>query len=116
MPVTIVDDVEILDNAAIIAENFNIGNLTPQIETQFGALQWCARRRLIKNTTNCTTCNSPAAIIKYTKGNDGYRWSCYRHNFTKSVRNASFFGKSLAVAKTNLVGVHVGQELPTTTD
>ena len=39
---------------------------------------------------NCPTCNELCTLSQYNS-QDGFRWRCFRHNFTQSVRVNSFF-------------------------
>ena len=90
----IVDNCDILDDNAIRTDNVRLINLIPEINGQFGAIQWLARHRLIHNQVNCGVCRNPCRLIRYAQGCDGWRWRCYQHNFTQSIRFNSFFSKS----------------------
>jgi hypothetical protein len=50
----IVNENEILDRVTIMREDWNLHRI--YFETTLSALQWCTRRRLIKNSVECPTC------------------------------------------------------------
>ena len=76
----------IMEVDAIVDESWRLVTLAPEISTKIQTLEWLVRRRLIKNEVLCATCQQPARLTAYVQGTDGYRWKCYRHNFTQSVR------------------------------
>ena len=57
---------------------------------KISTLEWFAEKRLISNSVNCPTCNELCTLSQYNS-QDGFRWRCFRHNFTQSVRVNSFF-------------------------
>jgi hypothetical protein len=72
----IVNENEILDRVTIMGEDWNLQRL--YFETTLSALQWCARRRLIKNSVECPTCQIAKFFIKRNDRGDGYTgWSRY---------------------------------------
>ena len=74
-----------------------LGVETRTIETTY---QWCARHRLIMNSSHCGTCNVDMSLTKLTRCNDGYRWHCRGCGKYTSVRAGSFFQRShLPIAK-----------------
>lgn len=90
----IVEPATVFNNVQISEEQVTFTQLNDAISDDFSMLQWAARRKLIRNSVTCTTCNQPAALNRYTQGTDGYRWRCSAHNFTHSVRSGSFFANS----------------------
>nr|XP_047129383.1 uncharacterized protein LOC124809361 [Hydra vulgaris] len=58
------------------------------------ALQWLAKRRLIKNRVYCENCNTQFGLNAYQDAEDGYRWKCKGCNKRKSVRDGSFFSQT----------------------
>ena len=93
-PTRIVDPNEILDVAHIRTEPWRQKTLFAHLADNDSALQWCARRRLIRNTLICPHCQQLCRFIRYNQGIDGRRWACATCDFTKSVRDNSFFSKS----------------------
>jgi len=68
--------------------------LIPALSTTDNSMTWLARRRLLKNAVNCTSCGQPASLVRYDEGQDGKRWSCRGCNWRQSVRDGSFFSGS----------------------
>ena len=91
---SVIPEADIMEVDAIVDESWRLVTLAPEISTKIQTLEWLARRRLIKNEVLCATCQQPARLTAYVQGTDGYRWKCYRHNFTQSVRHGSFFTRS----------------------
>ncbi|GFR74476.1 hypothetical protein ElyMa_000431200 [Elysia marginata] len=90
----LVDPAIILTDPELRAEKINFTDLNLAIVDNLDMLQWAARRKLLRNTVLCATCNQPVSLNRYAQGVDGYRWRCNAHKFTMSVRNASFFESS----------------------
>src|SRR6218665_3008628 len=90
----IVDDAEVLSRAEIAAEDVNALVLADQISTPEKCLEWCARRRLVRNVVLCSRCQSPASLNNYKAGQDGKRWKCQPCGVVRSIRDGSFFAKS----------------------
>jgi transposase-like protein len=91
-PTSIVD--EILPIDAVLQENWRLLNLGFSILQPMSALQWLAKRRLIKNNVYCENCNTQFGLNAYQDAEDGYRWKCKGCNKRKSVRDGSFFSES----------------------
>jgi transposase-like protein len=88
----IVNENEILDRVTIMGEDWNLHRI--YFETTLSALQWCARRRLIKNSVECPTCQIAKSFIKRNDRGDGYKWRCRNCLANTSVRSGSFFSQS----------------------
>jgi len=84
----------ILNPQIIRTELWRLSSLSQEFIKPLAALQWCAARRLIRNSMPCTGCNQLCTLCTYTQGIDGKRWSCQHCNFRKSVRDGSFFSAS----------------------
>ena len=75
------------DILAIVPHLITLGG---RFHDKISTLEWFAERRLISNSVNCPTCNELCTLSQYNS-QDGFRWRCFRHNFTQSVRVNSFF-------------------------
>lgn len=75
-------------------EIWRLRTLLPNLNDTDIALQWCARRRLIRNTMTCGACNRLCTLNRYNEGVDGRRWACNGCGCRKSVRVGSFFERS----------------------
>ena len=72
----------------------NLSKLEQKLSDTQQALQWCAQRRLTKNTFDCLRCQLPCSLTRYAQGIDGCRWACESCGYRKSVRDGSFFARS----------------------
>ena len=93
-PVNIVDPGEILENDAILNEDWRLTTLFMELTTPQDAIVWLARHRLLKNNFRCERCDQPCRLVAYEKGIDKKRWKCSHCKLTKSIRDESFFSKS----------------------
>ena len=87
------------DILAIVPRLITLGG---RFHDKISTLEWFAERRLISNCVNCPTCNELCTLSKYNS-QDGFRWRCFRHNFTKSVRANSFFEGAKVSLDTSIV-------------
>lgn len=95
MKITIVPDHEIMTRQQMRDEGiWRLATLLPELSQTEEALNWCARRKLVKNNMTCTRCHRPCALNRYRQGVDGVRWACDRCGVRKSVREGSFFSRS----------------------
>ncbi|XP_014784955.1 putative uncharacterized protein DDB_G0294196 [Octopus bimaculoides] len=87
---------QVLTDAEIRDEKWTLNSLSKSIGDpgSLDILEWLAKRRLIRNTYTCTTCNIPCGVNKYTGCEDKYRWYCSRCKNRKSIRTDSVFDKS----------------------
>lgn len=93
--VNIVPNNEVMTSFDIRNEEvWRLATLLPEISDTESALQWCARRRLIKNGMSCGVCQQQCKLHLYSHGVDGCRWACEGCGFRKSVREGSFFARS----------------------
>jgi len=90
----IVDDAEIITVAEIVAEDYTALVLADQLKDTESCLQWCARRRLLRNSVLCSRCNQPVSLNNYKALQDGKRWKCRPCQLVVSVRHGSFFHNS----------------------
>ncbi|KAG1649389.1 hypothetical protein GQR58_029058 [Nymphon striatum] len=79
---------------AIVEEKVTGFSLFPSLLNKMNTLQWAASRGLIANTVTCSFCNQPCVLAAHPRLNDGWRWRCYRDNFTRTVRYGSYFFNS----------------------
>lgn len=106
-PTEVVNVGQIMTFHDIIAEDrWNLLTLIPEIATNKLCIQWLAKRRLIINTCLCNICHMPARLVAYSRGVDGYQWSCQGCSFGKSVRDGSFFTKSHLSLKQILIMIY----------
>ena len=75
------------DILAIVPRLITLGG---RFHDKISTLEWFVERRLISNSVNCPTCNELCTLSQYNS-QDGFRWRCFRHSFTQSVRVNSFF-------------------------
>ncbi|KAK6990124.1 hypothetical protein BgiMline_013399 [Biomphalaria glabrata] len=86
-----------MDRVDVRHEFWNLSALLPHLEADV-VLEWCARRRLVKNELRCENCNDHCSLVRYIQGADGYRWCCNKCGTRKSVRHGSFFtGSHLSI-------------------
>jgi hypothetical protein len=71
-PTSIIRFDEILSLEAILAVNWTLLLLVPEITDNFKCIQWCARRRLLQNTISCNKCNSACNFKKDLHKGDQY--------------------------------------------
>jgi transposase-like protein len=87
----IVEQNLLITHDAIMMESCNLVELSAAISTNLSTVQWLARRRLIRNSCNCPSCQDLMVLCVYSQGTDEYRWSCSSCHQSKSVRFGSFF-------------------------
>ena len=58
------------------------------------ALEWLARRRLIRNCVRCPGCNNWFRLNMESRRTDGFIWKCSRCQRMTSVRSGSFMEKA----------------------
>lgn len=92
MAVVIVENHEIMNEVAIAQENCNLIQLA--FVDKMEVLEWCARRRLIRNSVQCLNCQIDKTLISRADCGDGYRWQCRRCKSRTSIRDLSFFVRS----------------------
>ena len=110
---TIVDPAEILDAAYIQNESWCIASLTLNLNDTDAALVWLARRRLLRNSVICDSCQEPCKLMTYSQGIDGKRWACQPCGLRKSVREGSFFTKSHLTLKQIVMMIYCfAQDMP----
>lgn len=88
-------------------ENWCLASLLENTHDTITALQWCARRGLIRNTLICANCLHICTFQKYSRGIDLYRWVCSRCGSKKSLREGSFFSRSHLQIQQILVMVYI---------
>jgi hypothetical protein len=105
----IVDPIEILNHAQVLAERTLVFELAvPTLDT-WQCLQWCAKRGRIANQRMCTYCGQ-LANLRYD-GNiiDRCRWRfrCRNdHEYAASVRQGSFFTKNHEPIRVLVLFIH----------
>ena len=67
---------QIMNAQVMRLESWRLTTLSPELTDNDQALQWCARRRLVRNSVTCTNCNRPCTLRRYAQGIDGRRWCC----------------------------------------
>ncbi len=67
------------------------------------ALEWLARRRLIKNSMRCPGCQGWFRLNRESRKTDGYIWKCSRCVKMKTVRSGSFAEKSMLSLKQAMI-------------
>jgi transposase-like protein len=90
--VQIVEPQFILNAAVIANENWNLYNL--HFDGELAILEWLAKRRLIRNSSLCPTCQIQMSFIKRNDIIDKWRWQCRLCKASASVRKNSFFSHS----------------------
>ena len=99
-PTTIVDANDVLDLDIIALENWTLMTLLGALAENLNCLQWCERRRLIKNSVACEQCNNAASFTTCERIQDKFRWKCSRCSWARSVRHGSFFsGSNIGIVK-----------------
>lgn len=93
-PITIVDPSELMDEEDILEEKITLMSIAIIIPDAFEAIKWCARRRLIKNSLLCETCNVPCGLLTCTQQSDGKMWCCRLCKERTSIRKGSWFERS----------------------
>uniref|UniRef100_A0A0L8GWY5 ISXO2-like transposase domain-containing protein n=1 Tax=Octopus bimaculoides TaxID=37653 RepID=A0A0L8GWY5_OCTBM len=88
----IVPENEILTRELILEEYWNITELCSN--SRHRMLEWCARRRLIRNKFTCDDCLVPCGLVARGDRIDGKEWYCKNCKQRKSVRYSSFFERS----------------------
>lgn len=93
-PTVIVPTEDILGVEHLLVEDWNLLRLIPQIYKAENVLQWLACRGLINNQVNCDKCRCPCSFVKCPKSRDQRRWKCHNCEWSKGVRDGSFFSTS----------------------
>jgi len=91
---TIVDPGDIMAVQVIRNETWCMRTICEAVHDSTSAMSWLAKRRLLKNQMECTTCNVSCSLQVYNQGVDGKRWACPDCGFRKSIRIGSFFTRS----------------------
>ena len=86
----IVPDNEILAYDFIRNEIWRCEDLLHILNTPREAMEWCARRRLLKNFFIYPQCGQHAALHCYAEGINSFRWRCNPCGVTKTVHHLSF--------------------------
>jgi hypothetical protein len=103
-PTVIVHANEVLNRQGMLNEEvWRLETLFTHLGDEQLALQWCARRRLVRNTMTCGQCQQLCTLNRFVDGIDGVRWSCRGCGMRKSVRDGSFFSRSQFSLKKILV-------------
>ena len=84
-PKKIVPEEEILSIDEIRDEIWRLLSLLPELGNIEATIEWLARRRLIRNTVSCPTCNELCSLVSCTQLTDKKRWSCRRCNVKPSI-------------------------------
>ncbi|XP_045467379.1 uncharacterized protein LOC123675881 isoform X2 [Harmonia axyridis] len=110
----IVDPSTILSQEEIRRENVLLKNIFTGCATALQGIIWCARRRLLGNSSSCGNCNIPMSCTKRAKLIvDGYVWSCKKCPKLVTIRKNSFFEKSKLSLEQILILIHGwAEELP----
>ena len=93
-PAKIVNPAAVMTLAMIQSERWCLLDLGAEINQEHVVIQWCARRRLLRNCFTCGRCNLPMHLTNYAQNVDGKRWKCKACNTTHSIRYQSFFSRS----------------------
>jgi len=93
-PTEIVNPAAVMTLATIQSERWRLLDLGAEINQEHMVIQWCARRRLLRNCSTCKSCNLPMHLTNYAQNVDGKRWKCRACNTTRSIRYQSFFSRS----------------------
>ncbi|GAB1597305.1 uncharacterized protein LOC115230799 [Argonauta hians] len=86
----------VMDVTDIFDENLTFVRLLSDLngDDTLTAIKWLATRRMLHNSWACPHCGTPCRLVRYSKGQDRWRWKCSAHNFAKSIRTESFFENS----------------------
>lgn len=85
---------EVMNNAQILQETWRLVTLSRELGDTGAAMQWLARRRLIRNSLLCGNCNAPCQLQNRSTIHDGKHWACEPCRYYKSIRGHSFFERS----------------------
>ena len=75
-PTEIVNPAAVMTLAMIQSERWRLLDLGAEINQEHVVIQWCARRRLLRNCSTCKSCNLPMHLTNYAQNVDGKRWKC----------------------------------------
>ncbi len=89
----IINPANILNRQQVLNEDWIFKDLLQQIPTKEAAIQFCAQRSLLSNTSQCQPCNRARSLCREPKI-DGVIWRCPRCQSRKSIRAESFFDNS----------------------
>ena len=89
-----VNPATLLDREQHLAEQWIFKDLVRRIATTEAAVEFCAERHALANTSDCQVCNRPRYIRKNAAKQDGIMWVCPRCGSKQSVRAGSFFVNS----------------------
>jgi transposase-like protein len=86
---------DILHTEVLSHEIWNLSTLLPLIATPKDTMNWCAERKLLRNSMDCHSCHNLCGLVKDKNSIDGYRWVCRNcGNLNRSIRTDSFFSRS----------------------
>lgn len=116
MPRTVIVDVsEILSAAQLREEHWTIVRLSKHLGDPESCLQWCARRKLLRNSVLCVLCNIPSSLHNCNSTSNGKVWRCKVCKGKVSVRDGSLFqGSHLTIMQILLIIYNWAKELPQT--
>ena len=84
----------IMDRQQISTETWIYKDLVRAIPTTEAAIEYCAQRRLLANTSTCQRCNRPRSLIRDPSKIDDKIWRCSNCRGKRSIRAGSFFDRS----------------------
>ena len=93
-PAEIVNPAAVMTLAMIQSERWCLLDLGAEINQEHVVIQWCARRRLLRNCSTCGSCNLPKHVTNYAQNVESKRRKCRACNTTRSIRYQSFFSRS----------------------
>ncbi len=94
-PVRVTDPVNLMTPGQICAERLTHRQLVQLTLTTEDTIIFCAKRRLLANSSTCPACHVPRLLIRDTSVKaDGVRWRCPRCRSLKTIRDGSLFSNS----------------------
>jgi transposase-like protein len=93
MALNIVPQSAVFNGDELLTDNVQLISLIQKLKgSQRDCLEWLATRKLIKNSSTCSTCNSLMTLQHHTQSADGFRWHCRACTTSAvTVRRGSIF-------------------------
>ena len=92
-PEHVVNVVDILNDNAILKEDWNLMELCREFVDNQSVLRWLARHRLIANAKVCPRCQINCSLTRDVTHLLGFRWTCRVCHWKLSVLHNSFFSR-----------------------
>ena len=83
---------QVLTPQQVLDEEWTLLELIPAVNTTDNAIQWLARRGMLRNHLLCHVCGNGMTVSAYNDHIDGKRWKCLAQcrGATKSIRYVFF--------------------------